>query len=283
MTENSNFYEGTRKSTVTSYSERGAHNYEDPMNKNFLYGDITVKFIEQIPIRADDKQVLDIGCGTGFIFDELRQVFHDKGLHGIGVEPADGMLEYARSKYSGDKHFDFNTGSFEVLPVEDKSIDHIVSTLALHWVKSLEVAAREMRRVIKDTGYVDILMIAKDDGAEFKKSIVEALKKHLSFKQIMRTATLVQRARPDQVHDAFAPFHDGFTIDVVEHRDVIFGTFDEHMKWWTARSTPVISEVENKEQFMVDLREELEKTTTSKGIPFDVAYYYISIRSSFDE
>ena len=34
-----------RKSTVTSYSASGAKEYEDPMNKNFLYGDITVRFI----------------------------------------------------------------------------------------------------------------------------------------------------------------------------------------------------------------------------------------------
>ena len=95
-----------------------------------------------------------------------------------------------------------------------------------------------MRRVLRDDGYLDILMIAKDDGAEFKKSIVAALKKHLSFKQIMGTANLVQRARADQVYSAFSAFDEGYNIVVEEYRDVVYGTFDEHMKWWSARSTP---------------------------------------------
>ena len=33
-------------------------------------------------------------------------------------------------------------------------------------------------------------MIAKDDGARFKRAIVAALRKHLSFSQIMTTAAL---------------------------------------------------------------------------------------------
>ncbi len=268
-----------RRSTVSSYSERGSKNYEDPMNKNFLYGEITVRFIEQIPVRDEDKVFLDIGCGTGFVFDELHQTFDKKGVRSIGVEPAAGMLDVAREKYQGNDDYSFFEGSFEALPVEDKSVDHIVSTLALHWVKSLEVAATEMRRVLKDDGAVDILMIARDDGHQFKKSIVAALRKHLTFSQIMATASLVQRARPDQVIEAFSSFKDGFGIKVEEFRDVVYGTFDEHMKWWTARSTPVIAEVEDKDRFMVDLREEMEKTAGDKGIPFDTAYYYITVRS----
>ena len=38
--------EGVNVSTVSSYSERGARAYEDPMNKNFLYGAITVRFLQ---------------------------------------------------------------------------------------------------------------------------------------------------------------------------------------------------------------------------------------------
>ena len=241
------------KSLVTSYSDRGSKAYEDPMNKDFLYGEITVRFIAGIPIRDNDQTILDIGCGTGFVFDELHEVFEVGSIQGIGVEPAQGMLELATRKHQDNANFQFHLGSFEDLPVADKSVDHIVSTLALHWVKSLAVAADEMRRVLKTDGAVDILMIAKDDGANFKKAIVEALKKYLSFRQIMTTAILVQRARPDQV---VAAFEDGFEVRVEEFRDIVYGTFDEHIKWWTARSTPVIAEVEDKEQFMDDLRKE---------------------------
>jgi ubiquinone/menaquinone biosynthesis C-methylase UbiE len=266
-------------STVRSYSERGATAYEDPMNKNFLYGDITVRFLKTVTYRPEDKVVLDIGCGTGFVFDEHFDQFKD-GRRGIGVEPARGMLDIAIEKYKNDKQFSFAEGSFEHLPLPDRSVDRIVSTLALHWVKSLPPAVSEMRRVLRDTGGMDIFMIARDDGAKFKRAIVEALKKHLSFGQIMKTAGLVQRVTPKEIHAAFDPVFRGFAVEAAEHRDVVYGTFDDHMKWWTARSTPVIADVKDKARFMIDLREELEKTATPKGIPFDTAYLWIRVRGS---
>jgi ubiquinone/menaquinone biosynthesis C-methylase UbiE len=267
-----------RKSTVSSYSTRGSKVYEDPMNKNFLYGDITVRFLEQISFQPDDRVVLDIGCGTGFGFDELYGQFQERGMRGIGIEPAGGMLEIAFDKYQNEEMFSFDSGSFEKIPLQDSSVDKIISTLALHWVKSLEAAAAEMRRVLKDTGSLDILMIAKDDGAHFKKAIVNALRNHLTFSQIMDTAMLVQRVTPEQVKTAFSPFDDCFNIEVQKFNDIVHGTFDEHMKWWKARSSPVIAEVEDKNRFMVDLREELGKIGTDKGIPFDTAYYWITAK-----
>jgi len=252
------------------------------MNKNFLYGDITVRFINQFDFKPTDKIILDIGCGTGFVFDELYDVFAKRGMHGIGVEPAEGMRRIAVEKYGNDPMFTIAEGSFESIPLADRSVDKIVSTLALHWVKSLVIAAAEMRRVLKDTGSLEILMIAKDDGANFKKAIIAALRKHLTFSQIMDTATLVQRVTPDEVKTSFSAFDDWFTVEVVKFTDVVYGTFDEHMKWWTARSTPVIAEVKDKNRFMVDLREELEKIGTEKGIPFDTAYYWITAEANDD-
>ena len=270
----------TRVSTVSSYSERGSQAYEDPMNKNFLYGQITVDFIHQINFPDDVSTILDIGCGTGFIFDEIFGQMKTRGMQGVGIEPAEGMLRIAMDKYKDEGSLKFQTGSFEDIPLEDKSVDKIVSTLALHWVKSLKVAAEEMRRVLKVTGSLDILMIGKDDGATFKKCIVEAQKKHLTFAQIMKTAVLVQRVNEKQLYEAFEPFHGDFDIKLQRFDDIVYGTFEEHMKWWKARSAPVIADVENKELFMQDLETELNKITADKGIPFDTSYYWITVTSS---
>ena len=265
--------------TVRSYSTMGASAYEDPMNKNFVYGDITVRFIRGIEFSPQDHVILDIGCGTGFVFDEFYPVIKERTMRGIGVDPADGMLQIAKEKYAHEPDFSFLPGSFDSLPVDDRSVDKITSTLALHWVTSMEAATAEMCRVLKDTGSADILMIAKDDGANFKKAVLETLKKHLSFRQIMRTAELVQRVRVKEVVAAFQVFESDFHIEVEEKRDIVYGSFDDHMKWWKARSTPVIREVEDKAAFMVDLRNEFEKLRTSKGIPFDAAVHWIKLKT----
>tara|TARA_B100000686_G_C16660321_1_gene900578 strand:- start:525 stop:1277 length:753 start_codon:yes stop_codon:yes gene_type:complete len=248
------------------------------MNKNFLYGDITVRFLRQIKFRPEDKFLLDIGCGTGFIFDVLYDNLKAGGIQCFGIEPASGMLKIAERKYKHGGLFSVGEGSFEKIPFKDRSFDRILSTLALHWVKSLEVAALEMRRVLKDTGQIDILMIAKDDGDNFKKYIVNALRKHLNFSQIMKTATLVQRVNAQQLEKTFYPFHNDFDIEIKKINDLVYGTFDEHMKWWKARSSPVIAEVKDKAKFMQDLREEMEKINSPQGIPFDTAYFCMTIR-----
>lgn len=264
--------------TVSSYSERGALSYEDPMNKNFLYGEVTVQFLEQVEFHSGCKEVLDLGCGTGFGFDVLGRTFSQLAMHGTGIEPATGMLEIAREKYKDDSRFSFDEGSFESIPLKDKSVDKIISTLALHWVNSLRVAAEEMYRVVKNDGAVDILMIAKNDGANFKKSIVEAQKKHLTFGQIMKTATLVQRATEKDVMEQFSVFDQEFDIDIKKFNNVVFGSFEDHMIWWKARSSPVIAEVEDKDLFMQDLETELVKINTSEGIPFDIEYLWITMK-----
>lgn len=268
----------TNDTTISAYSANGSSVYEDPMNKNFLYGKITTDFLDQVDLPGSGMTVLDIGCGTGFAFDHLQDVLLEREHRCVGIEPSEGMRRYAHDKYDGRPGFEILEGSFESIPLEDESVDKIVSTLALHWVKSLDVAAREMRRVLKSDGSLEILMIARDDGARFKRAIVNAQKKHLTFAQVMKTATLVQRARTKELEKAFSPYFEGFDMAFQEHRGVVYGDFDEHMKWWKARSAPVIADVEDKEAFMADLSEELEKIREPEGIPFDTAYFWINIR-----
>ena len=61
-------------------------------------------------------------------------------------------------------------------------------------------------------------------------------------------------------------------------KKIIYGSFDEHMKWWKARSEQIIAEVENKEDFMSDLKNKLEKIRTKEGIPFDLSVLYINLK-----
>ena len=89
-----------RASTVKSYSVKGSMVYDDPMNKNFLYGEITMKFLDHLEFSPKGKVVLDLGCGTGFIFEYLFSKFHTLDLLGIGIEPAMGMLNMAIEKIS---------------------------------------------------------------------------------------------------------------------------------------------------------------------------------------
>lgn len=259
--------------TVATYSSRNCSVYDDPMNKNFVYGQITADFVRAIELSDSDKVIADIGCGTGFAFDILRKQLESRQGEFIGIEPAEGMLNMAREKYAGDPRFSFEVGSFAEIPMESHSADKIFSTLALHWVPDIQEAVRELHRVLKPDGSIDILMIAKNDGEVFKRPVIAAMKKHLTFKQIMTAAGLAQRVSAKQLEAHFRTYFDEQThaITVETRPKTIYGSFSEHMKWWAARSEQIIQEVEDKDIFMDDLETELNRLDTGHGIPFDLS------------
>lgn len=59
-----------------------------------------------------DRPVADVGCGPGHVTAYLA----DLGLPVLGVDPAPGMVEVARSRYP---QLAFAEGAFAALPVED--------------------------------------------------------------------------------------------------------------------------------------------------------------------
>ncbi len=269
-----------RQETVENYSKRNSDHYDDPTNKNFLYGKKTEEFVKSIVFNNKEKTVLDIGCGTGFVFDILGEKIKDDKIKFIGVEPAEGMLEIAKKKYTDYKNVEFKTGTFSEIPYNDESVDKITSTLALHWVPSIKSSLKEVKRVLKPGGSVDIMLTEKDDGDSFKNPIIAAMKKHLNFKQIMNAATLSQRLSKNHMKEKLLEFFDenDYQIDVKNVKQQIFGNFDDHMKWWKSRSEQIISEIGNKDSFLVDLKVELEKIKTEKGIPFDLSLLYINVK-----
>jgi ubiquinone/menaquinone biosynthesis C-methylase UbiE len=121
----SNSQQPLKEKTVSSYSELGSKAYEDPMNKNFLYGNLTIKFLRQTTIHPNEKQILDIGPGTGFVFDILYEKLMELECQGLGIEPAQGMREIAIEKYKNPPSFSFSDGSFENIPLENCSVDKI--------------------------------------------------------------------------------------------------------------------------------------------------------------
>lgn len=99
------------------------------------------------------ETVLDLGSGAGFdCFLAARQV----GPAGrvIGVDMTDAMLEKARSNAakSGLSNVEFRKGDIEALPVDDNSIDVVISNCVLNLVPAKDQAFREIARVLKPGG-----------------------------------------------------------------------------------------------------------------------------------
>jgi ubiquinone/menaquinone biosynthesis C-methylase UbiE len=99
------------------------------------------------------ETVLDLGSGAGFdCFLAARKV--GPTGHVIGVDMTDAMLEKARAnaEKSGLSNVEFRKGDIEALPVDDGSVDVVISNCVLNLVPDKDRAFREIRRVLRPGG-----------------------------------------------------------------------------------------------------------------------------------
>ena len=87
-----------KKIIVDNYSIESASLYENNINKNFLYGQETKKFINNLTIKNKDKVIADIGCGTGYVFELINKKYKNNNIKFYGIDPAEGMLNIAKKK-----------------------------------------------------------------------------------------------------------------------------------------------------------------------------------------
>ncbi|MDR3633440.1 MAG: arsenite methyltransferase [Isosphaeraceae bacterium] len=97
--------------------------------------------------------ILDLGSGAGFdVFLAARKV----GAEGrvIGVDMTDAMLAKARANAQtlGLANVEFRKGDIEALPVDDDSVDVVLSNCVLNLVPDKDRAFREIHRVLKAGG-----------------------------------------------------------------------------------------------------------------------------------
>lgn len=115
--------------------------------------------------------VLDLGSGAGFdCFLSAKRVGESGRV--IGVDFSKEMIAKARKnvKKYGYKNVEFKFGDIEELPVEDKSIDVVISNCVINLAPSKEKVFNEIARVLKPGGlaYVSDIVLLKELPARQK-------------------------------------------------------------------------------------------------------------------
>lgn len=92
---------------------------------------------------------LDAGCGTGRKARQLAGL----GLEVVGCDVTPAMLDLARTLV---RDVEFREGRFEALPIDDDSMDVVVSSLAVCHLPELGPAFAEFARVLRPGGVLQI-------------------------------------------------------------------------------------------------------------------------------
>ena len=92
-----------------------------------------------------EKEILDVGCGTGAILQRLGNPEKN-----VGVDLAEEAVSFCRRRGLDN----VRQGDICALPLGDASFDAVICSSVLYhqWVSDVAAAVREMRRVLRPSG-----------------------------------------------------------------------------------------------------------------------------------
>lgn len=122
----------------------------DRWNHNIEYG---LELAERAPLTARD--VLDVGCGEGWLARELSRRFD----HVVGLDPDEASITVARASDETEK-VDYLAGELLTYPFEPTSFDFIACVATLHHMDE-EAGLRRMAELLRPGGTLAVVGLAR--------------------------------------------------------------------------------------------------------------------------
>jgi len=114
-----------------------------------------------------DSIILDSGCGPGRYIDALIKL-NIKCKNIIGIDQGNDIIEANKERFGNYTNVKFYQGFCDSLPIDNSSIDFVISAGVLHHLKnSMRDLIKEHARVLKNGGYFFVFIVGR--GGLFEK------------------------------------------------------------------------------------------------------------------
>lgn len=135
----------------------------DFISRTPQFGLLRLLFVTRLKRYHPSGCLLDIGCGPGYLLALVGRRFRHLQLMGINISQS--MIQAAHRNLARKglgNRMTFRQGDIARLPLQDNSIDFIVTTFSLHHWKNPPQALREVCRVLKPKGQFFLFDLRRD-------------------------------------------------------------------------------------------------------------------------
>lgn len=193
------------------------------------------KYIRALAAVSEGSRILDVGCGTGQVVEQLRK----RNLNAFGVDVSEPNIRLANQRagfcqcYDGAK-----------LPFETQSVDAVGAFNVLEHVENPEAFIEELVRVIQPRGKLVLSspnFLRVLGFADYHPRMRGFGNKIKNVRTLWRIARQIQTAPESVRFETMAPiFKEPFTAD----DDAIVATNPLHMKFFVERAGCQVQSIE---------------------------------------
>ena len=195
------------KQQVILHFSKNASNYNQYANVQKKMSDILIEFmLQNNKDRIEIKNILEIGCGTGYLTSSLIELFPSAHITAVDIAP--GMIDEIKSKLT-TKSVDFICSDIEEMELK-KTYDIIISNATFQWFNHMPITIKKLYSSLNPKGLLCFSTFGKDNFRElnecFEKtkqamSIKESIYPGQFFYGLNELATLCKDAVMDQNSD----------------------------------------------------------------------------------
>lgn len=137
------------KQQVKSHFSKNASSYNQYAHVQKKMKDILIKFILQNNKDVSEiKNILEIGCGTGYLTSALAEIFPSAHITAVDIAP--GMISEVKSKFISNS-INFICADIEEIELND-AYDIIISNATFQWFNHMSITLKKLYTALNANG-----------------------------------------------------------------------------------------------------------------------------------